>query len=191
MCCWGIVSARAGFLEQSVSRVPQQILVLTPGRWQEFRGVRFAVLSFKDLVLQLLKIFFYFFSPPWAGALNCNGKWQELVLPYLAAKVHLKWLFLLFQLCPWNHQLTWNEEFESKLFWMMSEDGVDVKYCARKRHSGKQRWLGMAWQGLAAVPRALRMNEVYIPYLGMAFWWCFTWTGCLGERNSAFLRMSL
>lgn len=69
----------------------------------------------------------------------------------------------------------------------MSEDGVGVKYCARKRLSGKLRWLGMAWQGLAAVPRALRMNEVYIPYLGMAFWWCFTWTGCLGERNSAFL----
>lgn len=45
----------------------------------------------------------------------------------------------------------------------------------------------MAWQGLAAVLRALRMNEVYIPYLGMAFWWRFTWTGCLGERNSAFL----
>lgn len=52
---------------------------------------------------------------------------------------------------------------------MMSEDGVEVKYCARKRHSGKLRWLGMAWQGLAAVPRALRMNEVYIPYLGMSF----------------------
>lgn len=51
----------------------------------------------------------------------------------------------------------------------MSEDGVEVKYCARKRHSGKLRWLGMAWQGLAAVLRALRMNEVYIPYLGMAF----------------------
>lgn len=70
---------------------------------------------------------------------------------------------------------------------MTIEDGVEVKYCARKRHSGKLRWLEMAWQGLAAVPRALRMNEVYIPYLGMAFWWCFTWTGCLGERNSAFL----
>lgn len=47
-----------------MSRVPQQILVLTPGRWQEFRGVRFAVLSFKDLVLQLFKIFFHFFSLP-------------------------------------------------------------------------------------------------------------------------------
>lgn len=56
-----------------------------------------------------------------------------------------------------------------KLLWMMSEDGVGVKYCARKRLSGKLRWLGMAWQGLAAVPRVLWMNEVYIPYLGMAF----------------------
>lgn len=70
---------------------------------------------------------------------------------------------------------------------MTSEDGVEVKHCARKRHSGKRRWLGMAWRGLAAVPRALRMNEVYIPYLGMTFWWRFTWTGCLEERNSAFL----
>lgn len=54
-------------------------------------------------------------------------------------------------------------EFESRLFWMTSEDGVGVKYCARKRHSGKLRWLGMAWQGLAAVPRALRMNEFTFP----------------------------
>lgn len=70
---------------------------------------------------------------------------------------------------------------------MMGEDGEEVKPCARGRHSGKLRRLGMAWQGLAAVLRALRMNGVYIPYLGTAFWWPFTWSGCLGERNSAFL----
>lgn len=36
-----------------MSRVPQQILVLTPGGCQEFRDVRCAGLSFKDLLLQL------------------------------------------------------------------------------------------------------------------------------------------
>lgn len=45
-------------------------------------------------------------------------------------------------LCPQSHQLTWSQEFESKLFWMMSGDGVEVKYCARKGNSGKLRWLG-------------------------------------------------
>lgn len=108
--------------------------------------MRCAVLSFKDLVLQLFLVFFCFFSLTLSWSSKLQWEVAELVSPYLAAKMDLKWLFLLFWLCPQDHQLTWSQEFESKLFWRMSEDGVEVKFCARKRHSGKLRWLGMAWQ---------------------------------------------
>lgn len=56
------------------------------------------MLSFKDLVLQLFFSIFLGFFPPLIWSFELQWEVAELVLPYLAAKVHLSWLFCFFSL---------------------------------------------------------------------------------------------